>query len=541
MAINEESVGGGGIMSGQIPRPTGKIALVALLLCGMGIGGAADTARADDCLTAPNSAAPEGSHWYYHMDWANQRKCWYVRATDQPAQPTAEHTIPDGAAPAAATALEKPTTAPPSAPTSIKNGGRTAMPLPRVKPRRVLVSSATAAEPAQKSAEKRSPAPPPKPANASATPMPRAPDDSTAPPLRGTVQSAPMGGATTDQSVQQSAQNGSTVSSITDAPAAQPSLSPQTNDQDFAPFRPLVQRGPNSSFAVVKEQESTAPQTEARGEPVQPTGDAKASDHVESAAQTDASTTNTGMVASLASTPVAIFPVAALGLVVAGFLLRIVMKVFVRRRHRTAVDHHDSDWINDRHADETPDDQIVDQGDGLTDYLQHSSIAVASKFGPRRPSQVNDDRLNDAPDRAPLRSNKIGKRERRPIGGDPYESEWIDNKRRREWRNDPQRHESPSIKPRESGRIDDRRRHEWRDDQPQYGFGDAGDELIDDLQRSLVAAPSDCRSYTPLQDDSSNDGGSRDAASSDEIRERERALEQLRRSLDRLLRSPNVA
>ena len=78
---------GGGIMSGHIPRPVGSIALVAtLLVSGVGIGVPANIARADHCLSAPNSLAPQGSHWYYQLDWATQRKCWYLRAFRPPAQ-----------------------------------------------------------------------------------------------------------------------------------------------------------------------------------------------------------------------------------------------------------------------------------------------------------------------------------------------------------------------------------------------------------------------------------------------------------------------
>ena len=74
-------------MLGQIPRPFSSVALVAMLLISA-VGGTAPltTARADDCLTAPNSPAPQGSHWYYHLDRATQRKCWYVHAPGQPAQ-----------------------------------------------------------------------------------------------------------------------------------------------------------------------------------------------------------------------------------------------------------------------------------------------------------------------------------------------------------------------------------------------------------------------------------------------------------------------
>jgi hypothetical protein len=500
-------------MSGRIPMPMGPIALVAtLLLCGMGIVGAVDTARADDCLTSPNSPAPQGSHWFYHIDQANQRKCWYLRSTDQPAQHTDAQRTTDTASPTATTALEKPATDSASAPTSKKPGLSTAVPLPRVKPQRALVSSATTAEPAQKSAEKRSPTPSTKPATASASaPMPTAPDNSTPLPLRGTLQSVPMGDATTDQSVQQSAQNGSAVSSVTDA--AQPSLSPQMNDQGVAPAPAASPAWPNPPTGVDKTQEPTAPPSEAQVEAGQPTKDAKAPNDVEGAAQASTSTTNTGVAASLTSTPVAIFPVVALGLIVAGLLLRIVVKTFVGRRHRIAVDHHDF------------------EGDGLTDYFQRST-------GPRRPSQVDDERLNDAPDTAPLRIDKVSKRERRPFSVDRYESERIDDKRhQRKWRNDEQRHESPGIDPRESDRIDDHHQRGWRDDQHQHGSVAVPDELIDDLQSSLAAAESDYSPRPPIQDDSSNDRGGRVAASSDEIREREEAVEQLRRSLDRLLRS----
>jgi hypothetical protein len=246
--------------------------------------------------------------------------------------------------------------------------------------------------------------------------------------------------------------------------------------------------------------------------------------------------------ASLTSTPVAIFPVVALALLVAGFLLRIVVKVIVRRRHRIAVDHQDFGRINDPQAHESPDDQIVGQRVGLTDYLQRSSKAVTSTSDPLRPSQVSDERLKDAPHTTSLWMDKINKRERRPFGIDRFESERMDDKRhQRKWRNDEPHHRSPSINPRESAPIDDHHQQGRRDDQHQRGPAGTGDELIDDLQRSLVAGPSNHRTSPPLQDDWSNDGGSRGAASSDEIREREEALEQLRRSLDQLLQSPNVS
>lgn len=33
---------------------------------------------ADDCLVGPNRPPAPGGHWYYHLDRANDRKCWYL-------------------------------------------------------------------------------------------------------------------------------------------------------------------------------------------------------------------------------------------------------------------------------------------------------------------------------------------------------------------------------------------------------------------------------------------------------------------------------
>jgi hypothetical protein len=54
--------------------------VVALFTTGAGIGVPMNNARADDCLTAPKSSAPESGHWYYRTDRETQRKCWYLRA-----------------------------------------------------------------------------------------------------------------------------------------------------------------------------------------------------------------------------------------------------------------------------------------------------------------------------------------------------------------------------------------------------------------------------------------------------------------------------
>jgi hypothetical protein len=74
-------------MSARIPRSIGSIAFVAALLLSIfGASAPSGSAAAADCLSEPNSAAPENSHWYYRTDRATQRKCWYLRSADKPAQ-----------------------------------------------------------------------------------------------------------------------------------------------------------------------------------------------------------------------------------------------------------------------------------------------------------------------------------------------------------------------------------------------------------------------------------------------------------------------
>ena len=71
-------------MSGIIPRPARAMALLAMLsLSGFGASGPVSTAYADDCLAAPNSAAPQSSHWYYRIDRVKKLKCWYLHALDE--------------------------------------------------------------------------------------------------------------------------------------------------------------------------------------------------------------------------------------------------------------------------------------------------------------------------------------------------------------------------------------------------------------------------------------------------------------------------
>jgi hypothetical protein len=67
-------------------RPIGTIAFASLLASGIGVSVPAKIAFALDCLTAPNSASPPNSHWYYRTDRAQDRKCWHLQTDSGPAE-----------------------------------------------------------------------------------------------------------------------------------------------------------------------------------------------------------------------------------------------------------------------------------------------------------------------------------------------------------------------------------------------------------------------------------------------------------------------
>src|SRR6266403_5508367 len=65
-----------------MPNRTAKFvsAIFASLLAGAAFAtishGTADAA--DDCLSGPKGATPEGSHWYYRIDRVTKQHCWYL-------------------------------------------------------------------------------------------------------------------------------------------------------------------------------------------------------------------------------------------------------------------------------------------------------------------------------------------------------------------------------------------------------------------------------------------------------------------------------
>jgi len=239
--------------------------------------------------------------------------------------------------------------------------------------------------------------------------------------------------------------------------------------------------------------------------------------------------------------PVEMLFIAALGLVVAGFLLRIVMKTSAARRRRITIDHHDVDRIDDQLKQELHEDQIAHQPDALSEFLQRSPMPATTNSSRRRPSPIDSDRsdITRARDSVSHIKNKISVRQHRD-----RHDEWSDDRPPHRW-SDQQHHESGSIDSPEPDWNNDRHRHVGRNDQERHASAGEADELLDDLQRSLSAAV-DHRPRPPslqVDDELSNNGHGEDGSSqaSDEIREREEVLERLRRDLDRLLQSPKVA
>ena len=94
--------------------------------------------------------------------------------------------------------------------------------------------------------------------------------------------------------------------------------------------------------------------------------------------------------------------------------------------------------------------------------------------------------------------------------------------------------------------MDDRNEHELRDrQQPSGSVHQRDKKLIDDLQRSLIPTVSNYKPRRPFRNDNESQENPRrrdgDSDVADEISKPEDMFEQLRRDLDRLLRSPKVA
>jgi hypothetical protein len=102
---------------------------------------------ADDCLAKPNGPTPQGQHWYYRIDHANDgRQCWYLRAESgrvqkilRPMEPNSSdamaQAMPAPTQPAASSAetLPQENTAPAAAPIRWLNVQKLPEPIPFVQ------------------------------------------------------------------------------------------------------------------------------------------------------------------------------------------------------------------------------------------------------------------------------------------------------------------------------------------------------------------------------------------------------------------------
>jgi hypothetical protein len=73
-----------------MPRSSAPIILALLVAATSAPAGAAPAA--DTCLAGPNGTAPEGRHWFYRVDRAKHRNCWYLGAQETKVRRTATRT-----------------------------------------------------------------------------------------------------------------------------------------------------------------------------------------------------------------------------------------------------------------------------------------------------------------------------------------------------------------------------------------------------------------------------------------------------------------
>jgi hypothetical protein len=67
---------------------------------------AASDSAADECLSSPKDQTPQGSHWYYRIDRATKRQCWYLRAEGEK---LSKVTPPNSSVSASSSASARPT------------------------------------------------------------------------------------------------------------------------------------------------------------------------------------------------------------------------------------------------------------------------------------------------------------------------------------------------------------------------------------------------------------------------------------------------
>ena len=63
------------------------VAIVSCLFAGLLAVTSSDTARAAECLSAPNAQSGPGTHWRYRIRHATGERCWYLKRVGEAARP----------------------------------------------------------------------------------------------------------------------------------------------------------------------------------------------------------------------------------------------------------------------------------------------------------------------------------------------------------------------------------------------------------------------------------------------------------------------
>jgi hypothetical protein len=119
------------------------------------ITGSAARSAADDCLAKPTGPTPQGQHWYYRIDHANNgRQCWYLRAEIGRVQKSARQAEADATEAIAQTVEAPPRRVAPAASVADipeENAAPVAAPIPWLNvqklPEPILCSTCDAAKP----------------------------------------------------------------------------------------------------------------------------------------------------------------------------------------------------------------------------------------------------------------------------------------------------------------------------------------------------------------------------------------------------------
>ena len=203
--------------------------------------------------------------------------------------------------------------------------------------------------------------------------------------------------ATTDKSVQGSGQEGSTGPSIPEPPAPKATAGP-------APAAPATWPDVFPTVATVGAPESGAVVADAGAESVGPKTDTQVPDRTESTARGGEPTINAGLADSLTAMPMLI--TLALGLVAAGAITRVLMKIAAARRASVMIDHPDSDRVDDQWRPK----RHNDQEHGFVDEPQEDEpvISAVSNEESRRPSRAGYEWQENALGGSTSQMNEIG-------------------------------------------------------------------------------------------------------------------------------------